>query len=183
VWAHKAARLFAATAAVAATATGATAATARHHRPVATRPTAAQIRAAIGRAMRSSDLWATVNVCNTTRHKNKIGIRAQMPSLGFASRLYIDVRVDYWSPADNRFEPTQADSGPISLGRATHAVHQGGSLFTFAPPAGVLRGVVTFEWRLGGKVIGRAVRKTGHGYKHVDFADPPGYSAGTCTIN
>jgi hypothetical protein len=144
-------------------------------------PTAKEIRSAVDRATRSSDLWATINICNTKHHRNRIGIRGQMPSLGFTSRLYMDVRIEYWSETDGRFEATDARKR-IALGRASHAVHQSGAIFSFTPPAGTLRGVVTFEWRLAGKVIGRVTRKTGHGYKHVDFADPAGFSAGTCRI-
>jgi hypothetical protein len=31
-------------------------------------------------------------------------------------------------------------------------------------------------------VLARTTRKTTHGHKHVDFADPPGYSAGVCVL-
>jgi hypothetical protein len=93
----------------------------------------------------------------------------------------MDVRIEYWSQTDGRFEATNAHKR-IALGRGSRAVHQSGVIFSFTPPAGTLRGVVTFEWWLADKVIGRVVRKTGHGYKNVDFADPPGFSAGTCII-
>jgi hypothetical protein len=144
-------------------------------------PTPKQIRAAVARATRSPDLWTTINICNTKRHTDQIGVRGQMPALGFTSRLYMDVLIEYWSETDKRFNPTNARK-QIPIGRAAHAVHQSGAIFQFAPAAGILRGVVTFEWRLAGKVIGRVVRKTGHGYSHVDFGDPPGYSAGICAI-
>jgi hypothetical protein len=32
-------------------------------------------------------------------------------------------------------------------------------------------------------VLGRVVRNTGHGYHHVDFSQPPGFNAATCTIS
>jgi hypothetical protein len=144
-------------------------------------PTAAEVRAAVARAARSRDLWATINICNTPRNPAKIGIRGQMPALGFTSRLYMDVRIEYWSGSDKRFKPTNARQ-LIALGRTARAVHQSGAIFPFNPGAGILRGVITFQWRLGRKVIGKVVRRTGHGYQHVDFGDPPGYSAGLCTI-
>ena len=44
-----------------------------------TGPTAAQIRIATRRAVNSPNLWATVNICDTTRHPGIVGIRVQMP--------------------------------------------------------------------------------------------------------
>lgn len=145
-------------------------------------PTGAQIRAAIRRAEHSRDLWATVNICNTKRHRHIIGIRGQMPSLGFASRLSMDVQVDYWSVKDNRFKPDPAvNPQPIALGQVSTGLHQGGVSLRFEPRA-ILSGEITFTWTRSGKVLGHAHRKTGHGYKHVAYADPPGYSAAICRI-
>jgi hypothetical protein len=144
-------------------------------------PTAAQIRAAIRRAEHSRDLWATINICNTKRNRHIIGIRGQMPSLGFASRLSMDVQIDYWSFKDRRFKPDPGVTKSILLGRVTNGLRQGGVSFRFPPPV-ILSGEITFTWRRQGKVLGHAHRKTGHGLKHVDFGDPPGYSTATCRI-
>jgi hypothetical protein len=164
-------------AALALSASPALAAAERHHEP-----SAAQVKAALARAARSPDLWATVNICDTPRYPDTIGIRGQMPGLGFAARLYMRVRVEYWSDETRRFELVPGVDQTVSVGRATRGVHQSGVTFQFIPPAGTLRGLVTFEWKRSGRVLGRLTRKTGHGYQHVDFADPPGYSAGTCSI-
>jgi hypothetical protein len=153
-----------------------------------TGPTAAQIRIATRRAVNSPNLWATVNICNTTRHPGIVGIRVQMPGLGFTARLYTDVRLEYWSPSGKPFQPVPGggDSGLISLGRANRGTPQGGVMFSVkSPTAGghyVFRGVATFEWKLSGRLLAKTVRTTGHGYKHVDFGDPAGHNAGTCTI-
>jgi hypothetical protein len=146
-------------------------------------PTAAEIRAAVHRAERSRDLWATVNVCKKKDTQDIIGIRGQMPSLGFATSMSLDVQVEFWSRDNARFEPIPGAVQHVRLGTAAHTVLQGGASFKFQPPAGELRGVVTFEWKRGRKVLARATRKTTHGHKHVDFADPPGYSAGICTLS
>jgi hypothetical protein len=145
-------------------------------------PTAAQIRAAIRRAERSRDLWATVNICNTKRHPHTIGIRGQMPSLGFASLMYMEVRIDYWLLKDKKFvlDPAVIPKSPLPV-QLTHGLLQDGALFVFKPPV-ILSGEITFTWKRGGKVLGRAHRKTSHGQKHVDMGDPHGYSTATCRI-
>jgi hypothetical protein len=153
-------------------------------------PTPSQVRAAVSRATHSRNVWATVNICNTRRHPDVVGFRVQMPGLGFAANLYADVQVEYWSAATRHFRPVPNGSGSLGsvvrLGRATTGTHQSGVTFVIKrPPSGVhfaFRGVATFRWKRGNKVLGSTTRNTGHGYPHVDFGDPAGYSAGTCTI-
>jgi hypothetical protein len=145
-------------------------------------PTAKQIKAAVGHARRSKNLWATVNICDTRKHPNVLGIRGQMPALGFAANLSLSVAVDYWSTRDKRFEPVPGLSQRVPLGTFTTGVHQGGATFSFKPPA-KLNGTVTFEWRRGGKLLGRAHESTVGGEKRVDGGDPPRHSAATCRIS
>jgi hypothetical protein len=149
-------------------------------------PTTAQVKAAVAAAARSTDLWATVNICNTAAYPDEVGIRGQLPGLGFQADLSLTVAVQYFSAAQNKFLST-GDVQVVDLGLATHSAHQGGAIFPFQPPAAgdsyVLRGSVTFEWKLGGKVLGQVTRNTGHGYANVAAGDPAGYSEGTCTID
>ena len=153
-------------------------------------PTAAQVRTAVNRATHSRNVWATVNICNTRRHPYVIGFRVQMPGLGFVANLSADVRVEYWSATARHFQPVPGRSGAlrstISLGPATTGTHQNGVSFPIRkPPSGIhylFRGVATFKWKRGSKVLGSTTRKTGRGYQHVDQGDPAGYSAGTCTM-
>jgi hypothetical protein len=145
-------------------------------------PSAAQIRAAVRAAERSRSLWATVNICDTERHPDTIGVRGQMPSLGFPADLSMRVQIDYWSFDKNRFVSDPGVTQNVSLGSETDRLVQGGANFRFTPPV-VLSGTVTFEWKLAGRVIGRATRLTGHGYKHVDAGDPAGYSTATCRMS
>jgi len=142
-------------------------------------PTRAQIGRAINRARRSPNLWATVDICNTPRHPDVIGIRGQMPSLGFTATLYMSFQVDYYSIKAHRFEPDPGVQKRIFVARGAHGSHQGGVTFRIQPPA-ILSGTVTFEYQRAGRVLGRAVRATTHGQHHVEFADPPGYSTATC---
>ena len=79
----------------------------RRHQPG--RPTKAQIRTAVARAERSKSLWATVNICNSKRYPDRIGVRGQMPSLGFAAWLSMDIQVQYYSDAhEKHFVPAAA---------------------------------------------------------------------------
>jgi hypothetical protein len=144
--------------------------------------TPAQMRIAVGRAERSSDLWATVNICDTKRHPNTIGVRGQMPTLGFPARLEMTIKLRYWSSAKARFLPIPHVQLAVSLGVATTGLHQGGATFKFKPPV-ILSGEIDFRWLVGKKVLGRAVRLTRHGLKGVDQGDPPRYSTATCTMN
>ncbi len=134
------------------------------------------------RAKRSRNLWATINICNTKRYPNVIGIRGQMPALGFETTLSMAIQVDYRNVNGKKFEPDPGVKKTVVLGPATSGLHQDGVSFRIVPPAD-LSGQISFTWKLAGKVIGRASRLTAGGLKHVAFGDPPGHSAATCRIS
>lgn len=146
-------------------------------------PTGAQIHTAVAHAERSRNLWATVNVCDTPKHPSEIGIRGQMPALGFPARLYMRIEVQYLSLPDLHFRPVPGASAWIGLGVQSGGVHQGGVVFRISPHAGLLRGSVRLQWKLGRKVIGQVTRATVHGHPSADFGDPPHHSLGTCLIS
>jgi hypothetical protein len=143
-------------------------------------PTAAQIRTAIRRAEQSRDLWATVNICNTTHHPDVIGIRAQMPALGFLARLRMDLGVEYL--ADHAFKPVPTTTRSISIAPVRSGLQQGGITFSFPPHAGYFRGSATFEWSRDSKLLGRVTVKTSPGHRTADFGDPPGFSSWNCVM-
>jgi hypothetical protein len=138
-------------------------------------------------AQESSDLWATVNVCDTAAKPNTIGIRGSMPGLKRRATLRMRFRVQYLAP-DGRWLAVRrnADSRWQKVGvRAGGRVEYGWS-FVFAPPKRgdiVLRGVVYFQWRRAGKVIRRERKVTEGGHVSTVGADPPGFSAATCRIS
>jgi hypothetical protein len=146
-------------------------------------PTGAQIRSAIRRAERSRDLWATINICNTQRYPNTVGIRGQMPTLGFDAQLGMEIGVDYYSAADKAFKPVPGAQESIPLGTVRSGLQQGGVRFPLSPHPGTLRGSVKFEWRLGRQLLGRTTRTTKPGHRDADFGDPPRYSNETCVIH
>jgi hypothetical protein len=147
----------------------------------ATLPSRSQIHAAIVRAERSHGLWATVNICNTRKHRHTIGIRAQMPALGFPATLQMLVSLNYYSDTSGHFKPLPHTQTPVSLGTATSGYHQGGVTFTVTPRA-TLSGTIKFVWRSGRRVLGTTTRDTRAGHKGARQADPPGFSAATCRI-
>ena len=71
-----------------------------------------------------------------------------------------------------------------AVGSARYKARQSGWTFPFEPDAGQrfeVRGVVSFQWRRGDKVVRRATKATTPGH-NVSVADPEGYSAATCEI-
>lgn len=153
---------------------------ARHHRP----PTPRQIATAVRRAERSRSLWATVNICNTRRYRNDLGVRGQMPTLGFAADLSMIVRVGYWAGSRHAFMPIQSATATttLNLGKLSKGLQQAGAVFPFRAHAGRLNARITFVWRRGGQVIGRATRRTTAGHPDADDGSPPHYSAAQCRI-
>ncbi|HWC27207.1 MAG TPA: hypothetical protein VG474_11540 [Solirubrobacteraceae bacterium] len=136
---------------------------------------------------RSTDLWATVNVCDTASAPNTIGIRGSMP--GARSRRnvrYMRFVVEYYSETDRLWQRVAegGDSGWLRVGRGRRTRQYGRSLRI--DPMGqdvLLRGLVYFQWRTDdGEVVRRARARTRRGHRSDAGADPPGYSASTCTI-
>lgn len=148
-------------------------------------PTPAQIRAAVRHAQHSGQLWTTINVCNTPSNRDRIGIRGQMPALGFPARLSMTVQVDYWDAAAKVFRPVPGPTGhaQVNLGTVLDGLEQGGHTFRFPAGTGLLSGTITFQWRRAGKVIGRATKLATGGHHGVGGGDPPHHSGATCTIS
>lgn len=142
--------------------------------------------------------WATVNVCDTAKKRNAVGIRAGMPGNGTRQRMYMRFQLQWYRPAERRYEDTGAPSTWVSAGSARFRAAQRG--FTFAgiadPPAGErfkLRGEVSFQWRAlrpvrkGSErkrevVVRRARRFTRGGLKGVVGGRPPGRSDAVCMV-
>jgi hypothetical protein len=151
-------------------------------RPSSRGPTRKQMLAAVHTAERSRYLWATVNVCNTRRYPDAIGIRAQMPALGFTTTLQMEFQVDQRSAHGASFRPVSRAKRAVSVGSVKRGLQQEGVTFSLGPDAGDLRGTVKFEWRLGRRVLGRSTRVTTRGHPTANFSDPPRYSASRCII-
>ena len=146
------------------------------------RPTRAQMLAAVRSAERSRYMWATVNICNTKRYPDSIGIRAQMPALGFPTTLEMDFQVDQRSAQSASFRPLSGAKRAVSVGSVKRGLQQDGVTFTVPASAGALRGTVSFEWKLGHEVLGQSSRITTRGHPSANFGDPRRYSASRCVV-
>ena len=150
----------------------------------ASAPSPAQIRTAIGEAKQSRNLWATINVCVPRRKPHTVGVRAQMPALGFPAWLSMQIQVEYWSNPRKRFVPV-AGSGAstlVHLGSVSAGLQQGGYDFVLPLHAGLLRGTVTFRWRRNGVLLLTQSRHTVAGHPRADQGVPAHYSAATCRV-
>jgi hypothetical protein len=149
---------------------------------LAAAPTPTQISRAVRAAEHSKQLWATINICNTQHHRREVGIRGQMPSLGFTTKMYMTFEVTYRQTASAPFKPLPASRATALVGQAQNKALQVGRTYPFQRSSAWFGGKVTFTWALGKRVVGRITRETTGHHDHVDFADPPGYSRAACRI-
>jgi hypothetical protein len=138
--------------------------------------------------LRSRELWATIDVCSPADQPDTVGVRGSMPGDRHPhDKMYMRFRLQYmntttkhWADLSSAREANFVFVGPGS------GVRQGGRSFQLVPrpgkPAVELRGVVEYEWRRGSTVVQTVSRPTGAGHKSVAGADPPDYSAATCSI-
>jgi hypothetical protein len=133
---------------------------------------------------KQAPVWATVNVCDTAKQPDRIGIRASMPGTPKGARLSMRFRVQYKAGEDWK-DVQDADSGWVNVGLARGVPVEYGWSFTFAPSTQdtVLRGVVKFRWRRGDTLPKQSEVATDAGHKSSAGADPAGYSAATCELN
>jgi hypothetical protein len=133
-------------------------------------------------------LWATVNVCDTDRWPDTVGIRGSMPGARDERQaMWMRFQVQFLAAADGRWRdvPASGDSGFVYVGPADDKARQAGRSFRISPKRGervLLRGRVSFEWRVKGDVVRRATAGTRRGHRSSAGSDPPDYSASTCLI-
>jgi len=144
-------------------------------------PTAKQIAQAMRTAQRSPKLWATINICNSRSHRDVLGVRGQMPALGFPAALSMVVDVSRYSPAEHRFVANATRT--VSLGTDSTGLQQDGAEFQYAPHAGRLTATIQFIWKRGATQLGLVTRRTTGGHRDADFGSPAHYSAASCTIS
>ena len=134
-------------------------------------------------AQARTNLWATVNVCDTAEHPNEIGVRASMPGHPRRTGRRMRFRIQY-RDGDRWRYVTGADSGWRKLSRARGRPVEAGWSFEFPTPDSPItfRGVVRYRWMKDGRVAGRAVEITEAGHRSTVGADPPNFSAATCEL-
>jgi hypothetical protein len=143
----------------------------------------ASLAAPAAAGARADQLWATVNVCDTAKHPNEVGVRASMPGSPRGTARRIRFRIQF-RDGDRWRYVTRADSGWRKLSRARGRRVEAGWSFEFPPPEAAItfRGVVRFRWLDGGRVVGRALEITEGGHRSTVGADPADYSAASCSI-
>jgi hypothetical protein len=138
--------------------------------------------------LQSRQLWATIDVCNPADQPDAVGIRGSMPGNGRSGEtMYMRFRLQYLDSTTKRFVDLAKGTAPrfVAVGPAQSA-RQSGRSFQLVPvpgrPAFTLRGVVTFQWRRSATVVESVSRPTTAGHMSLAGADPPGFSAATCSI-
>jgi hypothetical protein len=128
--------------------------------------------------------WATVNVCDTAKQPDTIGVRASMPGTPKGVRLSMRFRVQYKVDETTWADVAGADSGWRAVGFAKGVPAESGWSFSFAKPAKAvtLRGVVRFRWRKGNALPRTDEVATEAGHRSAAGSDPVGYSAATCSL-
>ena len=144
-------------------------------------PTPAQIRKAVAQAERSDSLWATLNICNSKQYPETIGVRGQMPSLGFAAWLSMNIQLNYYSTASRQFVLLPGGTHTTRLGRSSTKLQQGGATWTFNSPV-LLNASIQFVWRRDGKLLGETTETTTSGHPSAEFGSPAHYSAKQCQL-
>jgi hypothetical protein len=127
--------------------------------------------------------WATVNVCDTAKRPDAIGIRASMPGVPKGARMAMRFRVQF-KTGDEWQDVKGAASRWQPVGTARGVAAESGWSFTFAHPNSpvTLRGMVQVRWRKGATVLKQIELPTEAGHRSSAGADPADYSAMTCTL-
>lgn len=137
---------------------------------------------------RPRDLWATVNVCDTQRHDNMMGVRASMPGDAEHTRMYMRFSAQYYDRSRQLWSNVTGSgvSKWIYVGSGQYARRQGGYTFAFDPPTNgrdfILRGAVDFKWTKHRRIVRTAHVLTKAGHPRTRGADPRRYSASLCQI-
>ena len=137
--------------------------------------------------LRSPDLWATIDVCDTANQPDTVGVRGSMPGDGRAhDQMLMSFHLEYLNAVNQWVElEGSGSSGFIEVGSAS-AARQGGSSFALKPHAGkatyTLRAIVEFKWMHGKTIVLTARKPTTAGHEAAVGAEPKGYSAAQCAI-
>ena len=134
-------------------------------------------------------LWATVNICDTEKNPNVLGVRASMPGNGTEQTMWMRFDASYFDRSTETWRPVGGKSRSpwVKVGNAQFRSRQAGRKFKINPPSPissfVVRGIVKFQWRRpNGRVARRESQKTLNGHPTGRHGDPRGYTAGVCEI-
>lgn len=156
------------------------------HPPASDRAGTHANAAAARRAKVGGELWATVDLCNTAKHPDTIGIRGSMPGDGRrGDTTYMRFVVQNYDASTHQWQNIglSADSGFVRVGSAA-TTQQAGHSFTFKPTTTTftLRGLVELQWHRAGRTLRSVTLPTAEGHKSLAGAEPKGFSAATCAL-
>ena len=137
--------------------------------------------------LRSRELWATIDVCNTAKQPDTVGVRGSMPGDGHAhDQMSMSFHLEYLNAVNQWVELEGSGSSAFIAVGSAGASRQGGSSFTLKPhpdrPAYALRGIVDFRWTHGKAIVQTARRPTTSGHEAAVGAEPKSYSAAECSV-
>jgi hypothetical protein len=142
--------------------------------------------ARLSEAKTVKNLWSTVNICDTTKHPDALGIRARAPGFGGDEKIWMRFFAQYQKNGAWTFVKKGGSTGWRKAGSANFKWQEHGVTFNFDLKPGesyVMRGLVRFEWRLHGEVRRVSHAYTSSGHHAAGEGDPKGYSAATCFIS
>ena len=131
-------------------------------------------------------LWSTINICDTTKHPDQVGIRARMPGNGKPDRLRMRFFVQYMR--DGSWVPVKKGgmSDWFRVGSGLYKYQEFGWTFRFTgiQPGDhyTMRGLVKYQWRRHGEIV-RSAHTYTSAHHPTQFGDPPRYSKATCGIS
>jgi len=139
--------------------------------------------------------WATVNICDTSKSPNGLGVRTSVPGNGSEERVYARFTAQWWSAAKQQWLSV-AGAGTtdwVYVGTSEYSSQQAGWTYHFsAPPTGktyVLRGVTELVWRAEDDrrdgdwdIVRRRTLLTETGMQGVRGGDPLGTSKAMCLL-
>ena len=146
-------------------------------------------------------LWATVNICDTAKHPNQMGVRGSLPGTGNSGKMFIRFTAQYFDAGHNTWANVKGtDTSPwVLAGSSERRYRQAGYTFNFdapSPPGStfLLRATADFKWterhrvskhskKFHTVVIKRRRAITSPGHLNTLGADPKDYSSDKCQIS
>jgi hypothetical protein len=134
----------------------------------------------------AKNLWATVNVCDTAKQPNKMGVRARMPGNGRRGKMYMRFTAQFRDEDGWKRVEGKGRSPWLFAGRSIYRYRESGFTFSFGAPAAgrtyLMRGVVDFQWRNRDDEIVTRARRVTEGGHPTRGADPKRFSAARCRV-
>lgn len=135
----------------------------------------------------TDELWGTVDECNATSTPVLVGVRGSMPSdADPQSTMFMRFRLQALNPATGGWVGVPYEDTHFIKAGAAGTTRQAGTTFELEPaePGGDndLRGLIEYQWRDGSHLLFSANQLTTAGQSAEAGAEPPGFSAATCSI-